>query len=151
MTKALLTLSVVTVGLMAGLFAAFGYAVMPGLRRTSDATFVDSMRGINQAILNPVFGILFGGALVLLIASLVALRHDTGARPWVVVALALYVLTLVVTMVVNVPLNDRLEAGTGSAETLRAAFESRWVAWNVVRALLSTGSLAAVAVALQHL
>jgi uncharacterized membrane protein len=151
MTKTLLTLSVLTAGLMAGLFAAFSYAVMPGLGKTNDDAFVDSMRGINKAILNPVFGILFGGALVLLVASLIALRHDVQARPWVAVAVGLYVLTLLVTMGVNVPLNDRLESGSGSADSLRTAFENRWVAWNAVRALLSTGSFAAVTVALLRL
>jgi uncharacterized membrane protein len=148
MTKTLLALSVVTAGLMAGLFAAFGYAVMPGLRRTGDAAFVGSMRGINQAILNPVFGLLFGGALILLIASAIAVRNDGAARGWVLIALVLYVATLGVTLGVNVPLNNRLEAGSGSPEALRLAFENRWVTWNVVRAVLSTGSFAAVTVAL---
>jgi uncharacterized membrane protein len=148
MTKTLLTLSVVTAGLMAGLFAAFGYAVMPGLRRTGDAAFVGSMRGINQAILNPVFGVLFGGTLVLLVASAVAVRHDGAARGWVLLGLVLYVATLAVTLEVNVPLNNRLEAGSGSPKALRLAFENRWVAWNIVRAVLSTGSFAAITVAL---
>lgn len=125
MTKTLLTLSVVTTGLMAGLFAAFAYAVMPGLRRTGDVAFVSAMRGINQAILNPVFGVLFGGALVLLAAALVVSRDEPGVRGWVALALVLYVATLVVTVAVNVPLNDRLEAGaprpTGCAPRSRGA------------------------------
>jgi uncharacterized membrane protein len=50
---ATLVAGTVTTGLMAGLFAAFSYAVMPGLARTDDATFVRSMQRINVAILNP--------------------------------------------------------------------------------------------------
>ncbi|MCX5121781.1 DUF1772 domain-containing protein [Micromonospora sp. NBC_00362] len=150
MTKTLLTLSVLTTGLMAGLFAAFSYAVLPGLRRTDDATFVSSMRGINQAILNPVFGIIFGGALLLLAASLIAFRQNGVVRPWIALALLLYILTLFVTMGLNVPLNDRLETGSGSAESLRAAFENRWVLWNVIRAALNTGAFVAAALALQR-
>ncbi|MEV4119690.1 anthrone oxygenase family protein [Micromonospora sp. NPDC049645] len=151
MAKTLLTLSVLATGLMAGLFSAFSYAVMPGLRNTDDVAFVSSMRGINKAILVPIFGILFGGALILLAASLIALRHNAGVRPWVALALLLYVLTLLVTMAVNVPLNNGLETGSGSAESLREAFESRWVGWNAIRALLNTGAFAAAAVALLRL
>ncbi|MEU2130218.1 hypothetical protein [Streptomyces sp. NPDC018352] len=35
-------------GLMAGLFAAFAYAVMPGLARTSDHTLIEAMRSITD-------------------------------------------------------------------------------------------------------
>ena len=45
-------------GLVAGLFAGFAYAVMPGLRRADDATVVQAMREVNRAILNPVFAVL---------------------------------------------------------------------------------------------
>ena len=54
----------VTTGLMAGLFAAFSYAVMPGLGRAGDAAFVEGMQKINVAILNGWFGICFGGAVL---------------------------------------------------------------------------------------
>ncbi len=148
MTRTLLALSVVTTGLMAGLFAAFSYAVMPGLRRTDDTTFVASMNGINEAILNPIFGVIFAGALLLLGASVVALRADVVVRPWIVAALVLYALTLAVTVGFNVPLNDGLKSGSASAADLREAFENRWVAWNAVRAALSTVSFTAAAVAL---
>ncbi|MEV0057744.1 hypothetical protein AB0H34_45570 [Saccharopolyspora shandongensis] len=35
--------------LMAGLFAGFAYAVMPGLGRSSDRTLVEAMQNINKA------------------------------------------------------------------------------------------------------
>jgi uncharacterized membrane protein len=38
-----LMLALLTVGLMAGIFAAFSLSVMRGLARTSDATFVEAM------------------------------------------------------------------------------------------------------------
>ena len=63
MTRAaILATATVLTGLSAGLFVTFSYAVMPGLRRTGDATFVQAMRAINSAILNPVFALVFGGA-----------------------------------------------------------------------------------------
>jgi len=148
MTETLLILSAVSVGLMAGLFAAFSYAVMPGLRKISAEAFVSSMRGINRAILNPVFGIIFGGGLVLLAASLITFRSDNAVRSWIVVALLLYVLTIIITIAFNVPLNNRLEKGQGSSQALRSAFESRWVVWNILRAATSTGAFAAISIAL---
>ncbi|WP_373564207.1 MULTISPECIES: hypothetical protein [unclassified Streptomyces] len=54
-TGAALFLAVLATGLMAGLFAAFAYAVMPGLGRSGDRTFVEAMRNINKTILNGWF------------------------------------------------------------------------------------------------
>jgi len=129
----------VATGLMAGPFAAFSYAVMPGLGRTDDATFVQSMQRINVAILNPFFGLCFGGALVLT-ALAVLLHRGRAPLSWIVAGLVLYVLVLVVTFAVNVPLNNRLDAATGDPATARAAFEAAWVRWNAVRTVLCTAA-----------
>ena len=121
-----------TAGLLAGLYFAFAAAVMPGLRGLDDAAFVDAMRRINVAIVNPVFLLVFVGAPVLAVAAAVLLR-----TPLSYAAAALGVLTLLITVVVNVPLNDKLAAGG-----TRADFESVWVFFNAVRTVTGTGSLA---------
>jgi uncharacterized membrane protein len=137
---AALVAAVITNGLMAGLFAAFSYAVMPGLGRASDRTFVEAMQQTNAAILNGWFGVCFGGAVVFAAAAAVLHRGRPGWG-WVVAGLALYVAVLVVTFAVNVPLNDALAAaGDVGPATARARFEGTWVRWNVVRAVLSTGA-----------
>ena len=65
----------------------------------------------------------------------------------------LYLAVVVVTMVVNVPLNNRL-AAAGDADRIpdiaavRSAFEGAWVRWNVVRAVLSTAAFGCLAWAL---
>ena len=132
----------VTSGLMAGLFAAFSYAVMPGLGRTDDATFVPSMQRINVAILNGWFGISFGGALVFtaVAAGLHLGRANRSVLPWIVAGLVLYAAVLVVTFAVNVPLNDRLNAATTDFAAAREAFERSWLRWNHVRSVLSTAA-----------
>jgi uncharacterized membrane protein len=141
-----LLLATLTTGLMAGLFASFAYAVMPGLSRVDDRAFVATMRSINRAILNGWFALCFGGALVCTLAT-VLLHLPDGRRaplPWLLAALLLYGLVLVVTAVVNVPLNDRLEAGAARSvdpAQLRAMFEGTWVRWNVARAVLNTAAL----------
>ncbi len=146
MTQVLIVLAVVLTGLSAGLFATFSYAVMPGLRRCDDASFVQAMRGINIAILSPVFAVVFVGAALVTVAALVA-GWGSDARPWMIAALALYVLgAFAVTGAVNVPLNDALEAGIDDVSRLRTSFEPRWVVWNHARSLTTTGALVCLAV-----
>ena len=139
--------ALVTTGLMAGVYLAFSIAVLPGIARTDDDTFVASMRGMNAAILNPVFALVFGGPLVFGIVAIVAQLPDGDDISSIAAALSLYVATLVITGAVNVPLNNRLDS-TEPAGEARALFEKTWVRWNVVRSLLCTLSFAEFAVAL---
>ncbi|MFJ6433541.1 DUF1772 domain-containing protein [Streptomyces sp. NPDC091416] len=142
-----LILTTLATGLMAGLFAAFAYSVMPGLARSSDRTFVEAMQNINKAILNPFFMLPFMAAIPLLgLAVVLAWRgHGRAALPWLIAALVLYLLAFMVTSGLNVPLNDQL-AKAGSPDRIkdpaavRENFESTWAAWNVVRALLHTAA-----------
>lgn len=150
-----LLVATVSTGLMAGLFAAFAYAVMPGLGRSSDRTFIEAMQGINKAILNPVFMLPFMGTIPLLgLAVVLAWRgHGRSALPWLIAALALYVVAFAVTGGVNVPLNDQLARAGDPGHirhlaTVRADFENKWVLWNIVRALLHTAAFACLAWAL---
>lgn len=151
MSLVILVAAIVLGGLFAGLFAGFSYAVMPGLRRADDAAFVQAMRQINLAILNPVFTIVFAGAPLAAVAAAATSFDDPSARWWAVTGAALLVATVGTTIAVNVPMNDRLEAGVkggDAASSLRSAFERRWVVWNHVRTVLSAGALVALAVAL---
>ena len=137
---AALVAAVITTGLVAGLFVVFAHAVMPGLARGGDRTYVEAMQGINAAILNGWFGLCFGGAVVFSILA-VFLHLGRPGFPWIVAGLVLYVAVLVVTFRVNVPLNNALDAaGLTDPAAARSAFEGTWVRWNVVRAVLSTGA-----------
>ena len=135
-----------TTGLMAGVFGLYSNAIMPGLRRTDDRTFVAAFQSIDRAIINPAFMATFLGALVL--TALTALLHLTGeARsqlPWIVAALVLYLVVFVVTIRVNVPQNNEIKAA-GDVDRMtdvhgvRERFnEARWVRWNHLRAFAST-------------
>jgi uncharacterized membrane protein len=144
---ATLIASTVGAGLMAGLFAAFAYAVMPGLARSDDHTFLQAMQHINRAIINVFFLTPFLLPLPLLVLAtvLAAKGQSPGALPWIVAALVLYFAAFLVTGAQNVPLNDTLDKvaldGDGSQlHAARAAFEDRWVMWNTLRAVLHTGA-----------
>ncbi|MBJ7289982.1 anthrone oxygenase family protein [Williamsia sp.] len=136
--QAVLVLGVTTTGLIAGLFCAFAYSVMPGLHRADARTLVTAMQKINVAIVNPLFLVLFFGGLVVTALAAWVYRHDAVA-PWAIAAVVLYLLGLIVTIACNIPLNDRLASAT-DPDAARAAFETAWVRWNIVRAVLHTAA-----------
>ncbi|WP_404952667.1 anthrone oxygenase family protein [Streptomyces sp. 147326] len=148
-------LSTVLVGLMAGLFFAFDVSVMPGLAAGDERTYVTAMRAFNAAIDgNPLFGMAFVLALLLAAASAVV-EYRAGRRTtalWAGVAAAAYLVVLVITFAVNIPLNNELADGGDVAQmtdfTVVERFKSTWVTTNIVRTLLCTTALAALARAL---
>jgi uncharacterized membrane protein len=147
-----LVAATVSVGLMAGVFYVYAHAIMPGLGRTDDRTFVAAFQAIDRAIINPWFIPVFIGALPVLVLA-AALHTGDEPLPWIVAALALYLATFVLTMRVNVPLNDALKAaGDPDAIDVAAARrnfdEGRWARFNVVRAVASTAALGCLAWAL---
>lgn len=152
---AALVAAVVTVGLMAGLFAAFSYAVMPGLRRVDDRAFVAAMQQINVAIVNPWFLTCFLGGLGF--TALAGVLHlDAGSRPvlpWIAAGFVLYAAALAITGRVNVPLNNALAAAgepdrIADPGAVRRQFEARWVRFNVARTVTSTVAFGCLAWAL---
>jgi uncharacterized membrane protein len=143
--EVVLIAATLAMGLMAGVFGIYSNAIMPGLRRTDDRTFVAAFQSIDRAIINPAFMATFLGALVL--TALAALLHLTAEGrqllSWIVAAFVLYVFVFVVTIRVNVPRNNEIKA-VGDVDRLtdprgvRERFdEARWVRWNHVRAFAS--------------
>jgi uncharacterized membrane protein len=146
----------ITTGLMAGVFGVYAHTIMRGLHTTDDRTFVTAFQAIDRAIINPLFMLTFFGALVATgAAGVLYLRDDDrSVLPWVVAAFGLYLVVVVITMAVHVPLNDDIKAA-GNPEriadlaTVRDAFhETRWAAWNIVRALGTTVAFGCLAWAL---
>ncbi|MCX4984119.1 DUF1772 domain-containing protein [Streptomyces sp. NBC_00572] len=137
---AVLGAATVTTGLVAGVWFAYVCSVMPALARSDDRVYVEVMRNINDVIQNPLFFSVFFGATILTAVAAWQYRA-TRARAWMFAALALSVAVFLVTSAVNVPLNDALAAAKDFSAA-RAAFEGPWVAWNIVRAVLSTVGLA---------
>lgn len=120
-----------------GIFYAFSTFVMRGLNRTGPAEAFIAMRGINaEANANPAFLLFFIGSAVLALAvGVVALARIGRPGSWLLLAGAIFgVLGLVVTMVFNVPLNNRLDrADIADAVAEWQSYFSAWTAWNHVR------------------
>jgi uncharacterized membrane protein len=142
-----------TMGLVAGAFTLYAHSIMPALRKTDDHTFVAAFQQLDRAIINPWFMITaFGGALVLTLVAGIANR-GTPALPWIAAAFGLYLVAVIITVAVNVPLNDAIKAAGDPARIdvaqVRAQFnEARWAAWNLVRVATSVPAFGLLAWAL---
>jgi uncharacterized membrane protein len=152
---AVLLAATITGGWMAGLFYAFSIAVMPALRRTEDAVFVEVMQRMNVAIRNGWFAIGFGGAIIFSAAATVlyAISGPAAVLVPVIIGTVLYAAQLALTARLHIPLNNGLDAAgppgrTADPAAARAIFETRWVRWNHVRTLLCTGSFGSLCWAL---
>ena len=144
-------------GLMAGVFALYTNAIMPGLRRTDDRTFIGAFQAMDKAIVNPLFiGAGFVGALVL--TGLATVLHlgdaERSVLPWAVAALVLYLAVFVITIAVNVPLDNGIKAA-GSPDAIvdlagvrQRRNEAKWARWNLVRAVATTAAFGCLAWAL---
>src|SRR5262249_45923135 len=128
----------------------------PGLRRTDNRTFVGAFQSIDRAIINPWFMACFLGALVLT-GLAVGLHFAADSRPvlpWAASAFGLSFAAVVITLPVNVPLNDGLKAAgdpdrIADLAAARKRFnEARWSAWNVARTLTSSVAFGCLAWAL---
>ncbi|MEM8601048.1 MAG: DUF1772 domain-containing protein [Bacteroidota bacterium] len=148
------------VGLATGLVFTFAVVVMPGLRSLPDGDFLRAFQVMDRIIQDndPRFLLVWVGSVLSLVAAafVQAPILDGVPRALLFAALALYLLGVQLpTFLVNVPLNNRLQAldlATLDGEALaaaRAKFEARWVFWNAFRTgcgLLTTALLLAVLV-----
>jgi uncharacterized membrane protein len=143
-----------TTGMMAGVFGLYAHTIMPGLHKTDDRTFVGAFQAIDRAIINPLFMLWFFGPLAFAGAAAALVGGEQSVLPWVAGALVIYLAVVVITMAVHLPLNDAIKAAgepdrISDLAAVRERFdEARWIAWNVVRAVLSTTALGCISWAL---
>ena len=145
-----LLLATVVVGTIAGVMFLYANTIMPGLGKTDDRTFVGSFQAIDTAIINPLFLLAFLGGLIL--TGLTTVLHfgeeHSSVLPWITRALVVYLLAVVITVTVNVPLNNAIKAagdpdGIDDLALVRSEFnEQRWKRWNLVRTLLTFAAFA---------
>lgn len=143
---ALLLISIMASGLIAGLLYGWVVSVIPGLRKLDSNTYVTTMQNINREIINPWFVIPFMTVPLLLGATaVVEFRAGNDRRAWyIAAAAATYAFgVLGVTMGGNIPLNDSLDAvdlGSLSGDALdhtRNEYETPWNRWHNLRTAAS--------------
>lgn len=126
----------------AGVYIDFSARMMPSLRRMADAAGVAKMQHLNRNIEQGPFMLCFCGAGLAggyLLYRL--LRGDRATSDWLLAAGgAAYLTGLLLTMVYNVPLNNRLAAAdphAASTVDMWRDFLQNWTTANTVRAVLS--------------
>jgi uncharacterized membrane protein len=144
----------IAMGLMAGVFGDWAHTIMRGLHETDDRTFVRVFQALDRAILRPLFMVTFAGALGLTVAATALHVQDGTVLPWVVAASGFYLATVVITTTIHIPLNRQIVAAgdpdqiTDPAAVRDAFHETRWAAWNTVRAVTTTAAFGCLAWAL---
>ena len=137
-----LVAATIATGLAAGFFYAYHVSVTRGHALIGDRAYVEAMQAINATVRNAEFALGFFGALVLGVAAL-ALRAGRWRSPttWLLAAgVGLYLAAFLVTMLVNVPLNEELAQVALSSPDLaavRADYEPPWNRANALRTGLS--------------
>lgn len=128
-------------GLVAGIFFAFSTFIMKALGRLTPPEGIRAMQSINLVVINPWFlGAFFGTAVICLVLAVSAVFElsDPGVVH-VLAGSALYLFgTILVTMVVNVPLNNALAAvqpDSAEGTALWTRYLSIWTTWNHVRTI----------------
>ncbi|MFD1874854.1 DUF1772 domain-containing protein [Hymenobacter bucti] len=143
-----LLLAMLPTGLITGVFYGFSVAINPALARLPDAVYLETMQAINEVIQNPLFGLpFFGAPLLLLWATWLHRRAARSvAQPLRLAALLYLVGNLGVTLGANVPLNEELaafpiaHAQASQVATLRTHFARTWTGWHTVRTVASVGA-----------
>ena len=148
--------AVITMGIGAGVYLLYVFAIMPGLARTDDRTFVGAFQQIDTAVVGPFVAVFFVGPLVF--AVLAAALHlgddERAALVWIAAAIVLQLVVVGLTLRVNVPLNDDIKAAGDPSQiddvtAVRERFnEATWVRSNNVRAAAATAAFACLTWAL---
>ena len=159
MTALALALTVVTLalaGAMAGFFYAYSMSVMWALDAVDPKAAIASMQSINIVVRNAIFfPAFFGTPVVALVAAGLWWKAGAGQVALLLALAAIVYLagTFLVTLVVNVPMNEALAIATipadpEQARTLWWNYSGPWTMWNHIRTLASFVSLLLVGWAL---
>jgi uncharacterized membrane protein len=152
--RGLTVAATIGVSITAGVYFAFSTFVMAALRRLSNAQAISAMNSINKAAPNPLFMLaLFGTAIVCVLLMISGVQHhDNPGAVWQIAGAALYLVSVLITVMYHIPHNDQLMrvdpngAGAGSTWT---HFYSGWLAWNHVRTVASVGGTVSLVLALR--
>jgi len=139
-------------GVVAGLLFAFSNFVMQALSRLPNEQGIAAMQAINITIINPLFMLFFLGTAALCVAQIILSIPNLPARgaTFAILGSVLYLAgTLGVTMICNVPMNNRLEkVDPNDSNAYWAEYISGWMRWNHVRTIAAIAASVAFMLAL---
>ena len=147
--------AIVGAGLVTGLLFAFSNCVMSALAELSNENGMLAMQRVNEKIINPIFMLLFLGTPILcaIIGISSAMSLDaSGKLPLLIGAICYLIGPFGITMMCNVPLNNRLaKAELSDADEVWAAYQIRWQRWNHARTYIGVLSILLLATGLGRL
>ncbi len=152
LSNILIFIAIIGTGLIAGTFFIFSAAVMAALGRIT-IEGMRAMQSINLVILNPIFlGVFMGSALIsLVLVGLSVWKWQTLQAYYILAGAAFYVIgSFIVTIALNVPLNNALlaaDATTTAGQEVWKNYLTNWTFWNHIRTAASILSTAAFALA----
>ena len=142
-----LEISVIACGVVSGVFLTFSDFVMRSLNGAKTAAGVEVMQVINREVFRSVFMFLLLGmsALSPFLIGYAYFRIEGPASALIIAGGAIYFAgVFVVSLVFNVPMNNRLDAreysGPEAATYWTNTYMPHWTFWNYVRAIASVGS-----------
>ncbi len=138
MSNWLIPVTALGCGTIGGVFFAFSTFIMKALGKLPAAQGIAAMQSINFVVLNPLFlGVFMGTAALSLAVAIVNLRNTPSA--FAITACVLYLTgTFLVTILGNVPMNNRLAAldpHSAAAASYWQEYLVQWTRWNHVRTL----------------
>ena len=139
-------------GALFGFYFTMSVSIMPGLDATNPFAAITANQDIGRATQKSWFFVALLGTPIALLAAIVFLWRDVAARNWLVLSMIGWFAMMVVTLTLNVPLNNVLDGLIISPDQdglseLWAAYGVDWQRWNWLRVLTSGLSLMFVAVA----
>ena len=139
-------------GVVTGLLFAFSNFVMRAFAELPNDKGMFAMQRVNEKILNPVFLILFLGTPILcvLIAFTSVLQLGSSGSLYLLIgALAYLVGPFGITVLFNVPLNNKLaEVDLSVADEIWPVYQKQWQRWNHIRTYIGVVSIVLLATGL---
>ena len=134
--------------LVAGFLFAFAVVVMPGIKTLNDAEFVRAFQVMDRVIQNnqPAFILVWVGSAIALVAAMGLSFYDSDfvrQAPLLILGAFYLFLVQLPTIVINIPLNNKLQSfdvatlTEDDARQVRAEFEQRWNRSNIVRTVVA--------------
>ena len=145
--------TIVGAGLMAGVYFTFSTFTMGGLRRLPPEQGAAAMQAVNVEAVRPaLMSVFFGTAVLVAPLYVLAILEFEGARSLLMIGGgSLYLASIVITAVYNVPLNDRLEAADPASphgQATWAEYQRRCTRGNHLRLGLSMASMTVLTISL---
>jgi len=143
--SAMISLSLLLCAAIFGFFYAWVCSTMWGLDAADPRIAMAAMQAMNGSVRNAVFApAFFGTPLVLAVTAwlLWAHNHKASAKLFALSAAVYLCFGLILTMIVNVPMNEALALVTvpqdiDAARTIWQDYSKPWQVWNQIRTIAS--------------